>query len=397
MSDAVIYLVKSILVSGSLTIYYWLFLRNKKFNRYNRYYLLFVLVAGITIPLLNFRIYSVAQPTNNIAAGFLHAIQSNEVVPHPAQSLWQYLLLIAVCFISCGLLTIFLTQVVKMFMLGKRWPCTSIHGINVYITDLDEAPFSFANNLFWKRGVSMESEEGSLIFNHEMAHIRERHTYDKLFVQLVARLFWMNPFYKLVLRELSIVHEFIADEKSVGNGDTSMFARMLLTTHNAGRYLDLENSFFHSPIKRRLTMIADSGKISCSWLRRICILPVTLAMFFIFSIGISNAQTEPAKNTDSARREKLEAEKKAANPFNEMEPKSHEASEQEVKALFTKIVTNPPEDRIYFINGARASVEKVKRLKYENTKDMLLLPPEDAMKRYGATGSKGIVAFITKK
>jgi len=143
-------------------------------------------------------------------------------------------------------------------------------------------------------------------------------------------------------------------------------------------------------------MITDSGKISCSYLRRICILPVTLAMFFVFSIDISNAQTEPAKNTDSARREKLEAEKKA-NPFNEMETKSHEASEQEVKALFTKIVTNPPEDRIYFINGSRASVEKVKRLKYENTKDMLLLPPEDALKRFGATGSKGIVAFITKK
>jgi len=396
MSDVVIYLLKSILVSGALTGYYWLFLRNKKFNRYNRYYLLFVLVAGITIPLLNFTIYSIAQPTNDIAAGFLHVIQSNEVIPHHTDAPWQYLLLGAALLISCGLLTIFLAQVVKMFKLGKRWPCTNIHGINVYITDLDEAPFSFANSLFWKRGVSMESEEGSLIFNHELAHIRQKHTYDKLFAQVFARVFWMNPFYKLVLRELSIVHEFIADEKSIGDGDTPMFARMLLATHNAGRYLQLENSFFHSPIKRRLTMITDSGKISCSYLRRICILPVTLAMFFVFSIDISNAQTEPAKNTDSARREKLEAEKKA-NPFNEMEPKSHEASEQEVKALFTKIVTNPPEDRIYFINGSRASVEKVKRLKYENTKDMLLLPPEDALKRFGATGSKGIVAFITKK
>ena len=143
-------------------------------------------------------------------------------------------------------------------------------------------------------------------------------------------------------------------------------------------------------------MVAISNKTSLSFLRRICALPLALALLFFFSVSSTQAQGDSSKMEDSERLKKIESEQKA-NPFNQMEPQGHTPSEAEVKELFAKIVTNPPADRVYFINNSRVSIEKVKRLKYKNTKDMLLLPPEDALKKFGVTGEKGVIAFLTKK
>ena len=143
-------------------------------------------------------------------------------------------------------------------------------------------------------------------------------------------------------------------------------------------------------------MIASSGKTSYSYLRRICILPVSLAILFIFSISISQAQIDSSKKTDSGQLKKLEGERKS-NPFYDMEPHGHGTTEKDVKFWFNKIVSNPPADRIYFINETRVSIEKVKQLKYANTTDMVLLPPQDGMKKFGVTGEKGVIAFLTKK
>ena len=396
MAEIIAYLLKSFLVSGTLLAYYWLFLRNKKLNSYNRYYLLLALLTSIVLPLIHFRIHNIFPSEDNISIGFGHLIKSNKQLAESPEFPWQVVFFAAALVTSCILVLVFLAQIARLLTLSRRFNHTRVSGANIIITDLREAPFSFVNNLFWKKGIDMATEEGKLIFEHEMVHIREGHSYDKLFAQLVARIFWMNPFYILMSRELSIVHEFRADEKAIVGGDTMMFAKMLLTSHNEGKYLSLEHSFFHSPIKRRLTMVAISNKTSLSFLRRICALPLALALLFFFSVSSTQAQGDSSKMEDSERLKKIESEQKA-NPFNQMEPQGHTPSEAEVKELFAKIVTNPPADRVYFINNSRVSIEKVKRLKYKNTKDMLLLPPEDALKKFGVTGEKGVIAFLTKK
>lgn len=59
----------------------------------------------------------------------------------------------------------------------------------------------------------------------------------------MSSLFWVNPFYWLLQKELSTVHEFIADDVAIGDGDTEAFASMLLYAHNNGSYLSPSLSF----------------------------------------------------------------------------------------------------------------------------------------------------------
>src|ERR1700680_2080997 len=52
-----IYLLKSIIASSVLLLYYFLALRNKKFHSYNRFYLLSTIILSLIVPLVHFNYY----------------------------------------------------------------------------------------------------------------------------------------------------------------------------------------------------------------------------------------------------------------------------------------------------------------------------------------------------
>jgi hypothetical protein len=181
-------------------------------------------------------------------------------------------------------------------------------------TQCPEAPFSFLDNLFWRSDIPLDDQNGRHIYQHELTHIRERHTYDKLFSQFVICIFWMNPFYWFLFKELNMIHEFIADAGSIAEGDTASFAGMLLRSHQKGNYLDPAHSFFHSPVKRRLMMIAGARSPSPSYCRKLSVMPLILTVVMLFSITSKEARQNaggPDKNSlrDQQLHEKLAAER----------------------------------------------------------------------------------------
>ncbi|HZE82977.1 MAG TPA: M56 family metallopeptidase, partial [Puia sp.] len=250
------YLLRCIVSSGILTAYYWFVLRNKKFHAYNRFYLLFTLLISLILPFLHFQWISVHQVEHPYVNGFINTINPTVVPQAPTSRFpWERLLVIAGLFVSAALLIILIIRILRLFREIRTHTHIRIKGVFFIETKMEQAPFSFLNYLFWKKNISLESDNGEKIFKHELTHIEQLHTYDKLFSQLAVCILWINPFYWIIQRELNMIHEFIADERSVNDGDTESFARMLLLSHNGGAYLDPTHSFFHSPIKRRLAMI----------------------------------------------------------------------------------------------------------------------------------------------
>jgi N-acetylmuramoyl-L-alanine amidase len=140
-----------------------------------------------------------------------------------------------------------------------------------------------------------------LILRHELAHIEQGHTWDKLVSQLLSCIFWMNPFYWMIQKELAMVHEFIADEQAIVNnndnmeedGHTAAFAKMLLGVHNCTGYLHPEHYFFSSPIKRRLTMLQTNKSVRASVLRRMAVLPLIGGSILIFAFSPKVAPSVP--------------------------------------------------------------------------------------------------------
>lgn len=316
MNTILLFLLKSVAVSGILTAWYWLALRDKRLHNYNRFFLLFTLYASIQLPLLNIQLFTVnkaSSPLLSSANILLHTLTDDggnaqqAIVQTAIVDIdWEFIITAIAMTISAVLLATLLIRIIMIINLRRKYTRTIEEGVELIHTDLSKAPFSFMSSLFWRDDISPDSENGRLILLHELAHIRQKHTYDKLACQVLTCVFWMNPFYWLLQKELSMVHEFIADDAALGkdtalqNTDsaTEAFARMLLQTHNHGSYITPEHQFFSSPVKRRLTMLQTNKSTSYSRLRRLGVLPLVTGSILLFSFGMRGERKPVAEKAD---------------------------------------------------------------------------------------------------
>jgi len=197
----------------------------------------------------------------------------------------SFLLLVVLCF-----------RIIRIEFLKKKYPVQQFDDFNFINTDISSAPFSFLKNIFWRNDISLEEETGKQILQHEITHIRQKHSLDKLFMQLILCFYWMNPFFHLIKKELFLIHEFIADEEAVKHADADAFAKMLLTAQ-FGKFNFLPaQSIFYSSIKRRLTMLTTSKKSQFSYAGRLMVLPLiaSLVCLFAFTVKTRNSSNKIA-------------------------------------------------------------------------------------------------------
>jgi beta-lactamase regulating signal transducer with metallopeptidase domain len=284
------YILKTILISGIFLAYYWIALRDKKFHYYNRFYLLTASIMSLVIPLLNFDWFIVEKPVIYSSNQIIQYILPISNVNKSIQFDWIDYSLVIAGIVAIILFSILLLNVIKIQSLKRKSDVTQMDGFDFINTNDDDAPFSFLNNLFWKQSISLQEEGGQQIFKHEITHIQQKHTWDRIYCQIVASIFWMNPFNWIIQKELVTIHEFIADESAVGDSNVESFAKMLLQTHYGNHFLNPIHQFFYSSIKRRLFMLNQNKKTKFSHLRRLFVLPITICVVLSFSIKTIEAK-----------------------------------------------------------------------------------------------------------
>lgn len=303
MEQLLPYLVKSVLVSGVLTAYYLIALRNRRFHVYNRFYLLSVLVLSLVLPLVRID----WQPFGAVGGAPLGGVagQAGPAESRAGGSLYFTVLFVSGLAMSTVLLGLLSWRILQAYRLRNLQGFLRLEGYTLVETDDPRAPFSFFSTLFWKRGADLADSLNQKILKHELAHITGKHGWDSLFSQLISCLFWMNPFFWLIRKELTMVHEFIADTATEMQGDTEGFARMLLQSIYAGRLLEPAQAFFQSPIKRRLMMISKNRPSGLALVRKAFVLPVLTAVVLV----VSCSKTQAPVTLDAIDQAKLHKQK----------------------------------------------------------------------------------------
>jgi N-acetylmuramoyl-L-alanine amidase len=286
--------LKSILVSGLLYLYFILFLKDKKLYVYNRYYLLMSVVAALVIPFMSFGWYTVQEDSSRVVTLLQVVTQPDvaELVVKGERSVFtvENITSILYLLVSATLMVMLVLRVVWLYRLKQNARGFKAHGIQIIETNASAAPFSFLDSIYWKKGMDINSEEGQLIFRHELCHIEQKHTLDKLFMQLVLIVTWINPVFWLVRKELSLQHEFIADDAALQDNDTDAFARMILQSQYGTVFPDIIHPFFHSSIKRRLMMLNQTNKTKFSFLRRLMVIPIVAMAVFLLSFKLNKKE-----------------------------------------------------------------------------------------------------------
>ncbi len=398
-----IYILKSIFISGLFVSYYWIALRDKKFHYYNRFYLLMTSCLSFIVPLLNLNWFTVQEPLIYGSSEVLQFVLPTTKAKVNTSLIWSDYLLIFASGIAFILFVLLIGHIVKIYLLKRQAVVTPMEGFDFVQTNEESAPFSFLSNLFWKQSISLQEEGGQQIFKHEITHIQQKHTWDRIYCQLVSSLFWMNPFNWLIQRELITIHEFIADEEAVGNSNVEAFAKMLLQTHYGNHFLNPTHQFFYSSIKRRLTMLTKSTNTKFSYLRRVMALPLLIASVCLVSIKVHARERIETKISEIKQNITLLVSD-TTRPANKVKllpppPPPPPAKKEEavnVSSVTADVSTSTPKPT-YFIDGVKISANELNKISPNDIQKVNVWKGADAMRRHPEDGQNGVVEIITKK
>ncbi len=302
MMTILFYVGKLIVASGLLYGYYYLFLRNKTFHRYNRFYLVLASLLSIVLPFFKIPVSlfsGAAEKT--VLLKTLRVISVSEwekpVIIYANRGIWHNLLTIqnALLFLYlAGAITGFvllLQSLIYIIRIKKKYAFEKIDGIKLYNTNEKGTPFSFFRLIFWNSQLNFNTKEGQQIFRHELFHVKENHSSDILLMELLTCIAWLNPFYHLMKKEIKAIHEFLADEYAIYSNNRYDYAELLVLHTINQKTPDITHPFFHNQIKRRITMITKSNLIRRnSYLSRMMALPLLFVLVSAFAIKLTNKQ-----------------------------------------------------------------------------------------------------------
>ena len=282
-----VYILKSSFCLAVFYLFYRLLLSRETFHRFNRIALLGILLLSCLLPFVE---VSVRRPVEmyqtmmtweqwlllaDLAGTETHAVQVQENVVT-----WIQGLLLVYLF---GILFFMLRNIYSLFGLwvllksGRRekvsdYVVTVVKAVLI-VHERDISPFS------WMRYIVISQkdlhENGREILTHELAHIRNRHSWDLFAADICIFFQWFNPAAWLLKQELQNIHEYEADETVINEGvDARQYQLLLIKKAVGTRLYSMANNFNHSKLKKRITMMLKEKSSPWARLKYLYVLPV---------------------------------------------------------------------------------------------------------------------------
>ena len=268
-------MIYSLKVGACLAVFYLFFkllLSRETFHRLNRIVVLAAMVLSFILPFCVITIYRElpAAPEMPAAEQLFEAPAEPQPEPFP----WDKAA--ALVFLTGAGATLLWTfgsvfGVIRMICRGRRERL--VDGTVLVRIGRSVTPFS------WYRYIVLSekdlAENGDAIVLHEKAHLRLRHSVDLLLTDLAGCLQWFNPAMWLLRRELRAIHEYEADEAVLGSGvDAKHYQLLLIRKAAGGRWYSVANSFNHSKLKNRITMMLRKRSSRWAVARVLFVLPL---------------------------------------------------------------------------------------------------------------------------
>ncbi|WP_159472227.1 M56 family metallopeptidase [Chryseobacterium sp. 18068] len=251
--------LKIILCSGILLGLYHLFLVREKTFTFNRFYLIAALLFSLCIPFATIETKEVVKeiPATIFVEGNEQVIEAQIVTPHESFD-YTKALLIGYCIVSGVLILKIGYSVIKIKKLKGRK--IKYQNRTVFLLKQDLAPFSFWNTIYLSETYFKDSKIENSVFLHEEIHVKQKHSLDILFVEILKAIFWINPFIYFYKKAMVNNHEFIADNSVISkNKNIKSYQELILQEILKQQNLPLIHQFNFNNTKKRFIMMTNKN------------------------------------------------------------------------------------------------------------------------------------------
>ncbi|MDN5205395.1 M56 family metallopeptidase [Fulvivirgaceae bacterium BMA10] len=299
MNELIIYFIKSSICLAAFHFFYKFFLKKENCLHFNRLYLVLGTILSLVIPFLKIPLYFGAEPIANwenlniiiesTSTNDLWQKNQNPVITPVVPLTWQEITG-GLYFVGLFVFTFrFAFRIHTIFKIvhSHRDKKEQRDGYQLILTKGKLPTFSFFKYLFLDNTFTDQNVEA--IIRHEEVHIKQWHSLDKIFLEIVSLVFWFNPLMIAMKNNIEEVHEFLADAEAVQNGHKKDYARMLINQAFLKIPLPFANYFNKSLIKRRIEML-NSLHRKVNIIRPLLSLPLLSLIFFFVACEKENIE-----------------------------------------------------------------------------------------------------------
>lgn len=264
--------------------FYWLLLRRLTFYTLNRWYLVVYSLFCFVIPCINvFTLFSQPALQQSVLVSYIPVIgagEASQVAKTTALSPVQ----IAMAIMVLGMLCMAVRLLIQYYSLYKmRSKAVLLYDSNVklYHVDAPVIPFSFGKAIYLNQHQHSEHELKDII-QHEFIHVKQRHSFDIIYSELLCIVNWYNPFAWLLKKDIRQNLEFIADQQVLQTGlDRKQYQYLLLKVVGINSF-SIASNFNFSSLKKRIAMMNKAKTAKVHVLRFLFILPLLVVVLLAF-------------------------------------------------------------------------------------------------------------------
>lgn len=271
---------------------YCLFLNKETYYGLNRAYLLITTVAAFVLPVIQVgalkpadkviqQTYTTIVQAPNPAVAAINVTYQPAVSHFTLQDAIWYLYIIGVAIMTL-MVVIKIAKLISMIKASDKTLAGSYRLIRI---EGSNTAFSFFNYLF----IGTKTAGSDTIIRHEMVHIRQKHSADILFIELLRIVNWFNPIIYLLQISLKTLHEYIADEQTAAQGtDALAYSSFLVDNAYGLNGPAITHSFFnHNLLKKRIIMLNQQRSGNLARLKYLVAVPICAGMLCASTLAFS--------------------------------------------------------------------------------------------------------------
>ena len=399
--------------------FYKLVLCKETFYTINRFYLIFTSLAAFTLPFLQLGIlkypkilapkFAVDQEINQADFQvYKMQVQPQETIFTVNNALVMIYLLVTLIFLLK--LIISFARIMKM-----QKSAYVIIDKGIKLIDLKESKiaFSFFNLLF----LDPDLPEKSTILKHELVHIKQKHSIDVIFFEILQIVNWFNPICYFIKDDVKLTHEYLADEETTNYEIEKYNYAMFLIQNSLGpQNFALSNQIFNSSkLKRRINMLNQKRSTSWARLKLLLVLPLVASMLVASTLAFAKNETVLDLYPQKIELHKIAYQDTIVKKEKEKLPTllvKKQYPQRKEKQVFKKTAQLEPPSQTHFYSRNIFSGETGKVIKVdpryiiindkgfednkffvgaENTETVIYLSQQEAINKYGQKGKNGAV------
>ncbi|WP_303921644.1 TonB-dependent receptor plug domain-containing protein [Draconibacterium sediminis] len=386
MEDFILYIGKAALALGAFYLAYLALFQHQKHFLFNRIYLPVSFLVSFLIPLITFTKVNYIKPLP-VAVSESFAYLPEAVVASEPQFTFEwyhYLLGIYALGIIVFLLNLLIGHL-KAIHIIRFSRLKELFGAQVNLTIKDVHPFSFFSRIVLSEK-TLKNPDLKMIVDHEMIHVRERHTLDILFAELLFLFQWFNPFAWLTRDAMRNNLEYLTDHQVAQNHNAEAYQLAMVGLAHKKGVAPFLTALNGSQLKNRIIMMKKKTENRYSLLKQLVVLP----LLAILIMGLSNKEV---------RTEIVQGKEQTDSVVDEKKIPTDDPKLKYTGDLFDgtfKIKNNKGEfvKPLFIVNGEEK--ENLNYLERSNICNMSCLNDELATRYYGSKGKNGVVQISTK-